>query len=98
MLFKLIVLIFISINKELMTTSTTPKGRKLSFTPSPGEGSRPTGNAIGNLQRKAATTPRSLGVKRQSPGGRAKKAVAIGRTNAFRNSTGLMVPKVIKIH
>lgn len=76
--------------KEPMTTSATMP-RRLSFTSSPGEGSKQKA-CIGSQGKKKAS-PKSVTAKKTSPAYRVKGGVAVGRTSAVRNNTGIMIPK-----
>ncbi|CAJ2636739.1 unnamed protein product [Trifolium pratense] len=79
-------------DKGTTLRSTTAMPRKLSFTP--GECSAPP--LPGNGRGKQAATAGANGVKRRSPVGRAKGVVAVGKTQAFRNGVGLIIPKIFK--
>jgi hypothetical protein len=80
--------------KEPVTSSTMSK--RLSFTPSPDEGSKSKGVVAGGSHGRKKTTPKSAGVKRRSPTGKGKSPTSVGRSATFRNNTGVLVPKVIK--
>lgn len=76
--------------KDTIITSAT-MSRRLTFTPSPGEGSK---DKLGiGARSKTGPSPRATKVTRNSPIARVKGGVGIGKSNAFRNNNGLMVPK-----
>jgi hypothetical protein len=79
--------------KEAITTSAT-MSKKLSFTPSPDDGSKAKGGVVIGSHGKMKITPKSAGVRRRSPAARTKATASVGRSSAYRNNVGFTVPKV----